>query len=340
MNKKLLLICLSLMLLSGCASREMPIRTRQIFAMDTIIEINAYTDDEQILDQIEQRVVEIEKLMSRTIPNSEVSRINDLAGTDAVRVSEDTYAVLKAAEKYHQLSNDAFQITVLPLVELWNIGSDQPQVPDATRIDEVKQFCSSRYLELNEVEKTAYLTNSQAGIELGGIAKGYVADEVIKLLKEDGIEHALVSVGGGIQALGGKLDHQPWVIGLENPIDATRGYFATCEITDGAIVTSGDYQRFMIVDNERYHHLIDCKTGYPVDNGLASVTIWSSNSIDADALSTAVYVLGIEKGAELINSIEDTEALFVTHSKDLTITQGLKDRLNIVDKGFSINEIR
>ena len=338
--KKTFLVVILLFILCGCSIGKPQTQNKQFFAMNTIIDVTVFTKDKQVLNDIQQKINEIENLMSVNITASDVNKINSNAGIKPIAVNELTYKVIKTALKYQKLSNNSFQITIYPLVKLWNISSDSESIPTQDQIAEARQYCNTKYLQINDEQKSVYLTNKNAGIDLGAIAKGYAADKIIDILNDKGIEHALISLGGGIQAIGGKQNNEPWVLGLENPIEADKGYFATCEIYNGALVTSGDYQRFKVVNGVKYHHIIDSKTGYPVNNKLASVSIFTNSSINADAISTATYALGLKEGYNFINELENVEAMFVTHDKLVYITEGLKNKISIVDKEFIINEIR
>ena len=177
-------------------------------------------------------------------------------------------------------------------------------------------------------------------VDLGGIAKGYAADQAISIYKKHGITSAYINLGGNVSVLGGKPDGSPWIVGIQNPRQPIGRYIGTLKIRDKIIVTSGDYERYFIKDNIRYHHILNPKTGYPADSGLISTTIITGLSVDADALSTATFVLGLDKGRKLIESIEGVEAIFITTNKEIFITSGLKNIFTFDDESKEFKYVK
>ena len=169
-------------------------------------------------------------------------------------------------------------------------------------------------------------------MDLGGIAKGYAGDEAIKIYKKYGIKSAYINLGGNVVVLGTKPDGKPWRIGVQNPRAENGFYIGIVEVADKAVVTSGDYERFFEENGKRYHHILDPKTGRPADSGLISSTIVTDVSMDADALSTAAFVLGLEKGRALVESLEGVEAIFVTKDKEVYVTDGLRNSFTFSDE--------
>jgi len=169
-------------------------------------------------------------------------------------------------------------------------------------------------------------------VDLGGIAKGYAGDEAIRIYKEHGLKSAYINLGGNVVVLGGRPDGSPWRIGIQNPRAPNGMYIGIVRVTDKAVVTSGDYERYFEKENVRYHHILDTKTGYPADSGLISSTIVTDVSMDADALSTAAFVLGLEEGMKLVNSLKGVEAIFITGDKRVYVTEGLKSSFTFDDE--------
>jgi FAD:protein FMN transferase len=169
-------------------------------------------------------------------------------------------------------------------------------------------------------------------VDLGGIAKGYTGDEAIKIYKRNNIKSAYINLGGNVVVLGNRPDGSPWRIGIQNPRAANGLYIGVVKVTGKAVVTSGDYERYFERNNVRYHHILDTKTGYPADSGLISATIITDVSMDADALSTATFVLGLEKGMKLVNSLKGVEAVFITKDKKVYVTEGLKSSFTFDDE--------
>jgi thiamine biosynthesis lipoprotein len=183
-------------------------------------------------------------------------------------------------------------------------------------------------------EQTIYLPEEGMALDVGGIAKGYAAEEVARILSEEGVEHALLDFGGNILAIGVKPDGSKWKIGIQNPQRQRGEFLGVVEDEAMTVVTSGDYERYFEKDGTRYHHIIDSRTGYPARTGLSSVTIVSHDSTEADALSTAVYVMGIENGAELIEGLDDIEAAFVTKQRSVYMTSGMPSRFEVTNESF------
>lgn len=182
------------------------------------------------------------------------------------------------------------------------------------------------------------LRNKGQAIDLGAIAKGYAGDEVKRILTNNGIDTAFVNLGGNVVTIGTKLDGSPWRIGIQNPLDERGSHLAIIEIKDRAVVTSGNYERYFIEDGKKYHHIMNPKTGYPAEEGIISSTIVSDSSIDADALSTSLYVMGLEKGLSLIEKMENVEAVIITDDNKVYITAGLKDSFKLTNPKFDLIE--
>ncbi|MCL2213733.1 MAG: FAD:protein FMN transferase [Treponema sp.] len=324
-------------------------------ALGTVCIITLYDQGKNnIYNEMFSRIHEIENLMSVNIPSSDISRINSNAGIAPVHVNEETFKVIQRALYYAQLSGGAFDPTVGPLVLLWGIGAE-PRVPSREEIDQVLPLVNWRNVELNPEESSVFLARRGMALDLGAIAKGYAADEAAKAAKEAGIKRALIDLGGNIVILGAKTDRSPWRVGIQNPgkdrgeiigfLQITEQLSAgrTAERDSGikkTIVTSGVYERFFEEDGMRYHHLFSPSQGYPAhitepaQNNLLSVTIITDISMDADALSTAVFVLGYDKGISLAENIPGTEAIFVFEDRSIIATPGAD--FTITDNTFYI----
>lgn len=341
----LLLIAAISLYLVGCTARtgepHLPEAQRVEFMMDTIIEATVYGQNaDQALNQAFTRVGDIEKLMSKTLSDSDILKINLAAGQNPVSIAPDTLEVLTSALNYATLTDGAYEPTSLPIIELWGIGTEQAAVPSQQAISEALNHIGYDKLALNPADDTAFLTEQGSGIDLGGIVKGYAADEMQHILQTQKLKHGILYLGGSITVFGGKPTGQPWVLGIQNPIEPEKGHFATIQLYDGSLVTSGDYQRYFEENGQRYHHIMDPKTGFPVTNELASVTILTSHAQHGDALSTALFVMGLQKGLNFTEEQSDTEAIFVTQDQKVYLTSGLTERVHIVDGGFQIEKIR
>ena len=277
--------------------------------------------------------------MSLRNKGSEVASVNLNAGKGAVVVSEDTFEVIQKALDIAALSKGAFDPTVGPLVEAWDIGGDDPRKPPQSEIDALLPLIGYDRVVLDAENFSVFLKDEGMVLDLGGIAKGYAADEVARVLHEHGVSHAIVNLGGNVLTLGNKTDGKPWKIGVQDP-EALRGeYVMILSLVDQTLVTSGPYERFLELDGEVYHHILDTKTGYPVKSDYTSVSIITKNSLLADALSTSLYALGYEDGMALINTLEDVEAIFMTKEKKILFSEGLKEGsvlYSITDPSYSL----
>ncbi|QQY80426.1 thiamine biosynthesis lipoprotein [Keratinibaculum paraultunense] len=333
-------ILLIILFVVGCTNNQSQPLEKTDFLMDTVINIKIYDNqDKKIMDMAMDRLKEIESRMSVTIANSDISKINESAGIKPVQVHEDVYYVIKKAKYFAELSQGAYEPTIGPLVELWNItdvhGEERKSIPTEEEIEEKMSLIDYNDLVLME-DNQVYLKRKGMKLDLGGIVKGYAADEVKRIFKNNGIQSAIIDLGGNIYALGEKVNGESWRIGIQDPFNIIGNYIGILSVKNQSIVTSGDYERYFLYKGERYHHIIDPKTGYPVKNGLAGVSVVSDKSIDGDALSTALFVLGIEEGTELINQLEDIDEIFITKQKEVYIQEKLKDKFILKDKDFKL----
>ena len=320
MKHRLLLLPLLLLLLTGC-TRQSEKQSVTGFAFDTVLTLTAYTDDETLLTQALTKCAEYEQLLSTTVEGSDIWRLNH-AGGDWVDVSEDTAAVLTVAQEVYTLSGGAFDITLAPVSALWDFTADTPSIPAPEALEDALTRVDGSLLE---VEGTRARLPDGMSVDLGGVAKGYIADRIADFLQESGVEHALLNFGGNVRVVGDRPDSTPWTIGIQDPNGATGDLIASLTLNHGSAVTSGTYQRYFEADGVRYHHLLDPDTGYPVHNGLDSVTILCDDGGLADALSTACFVLGETDGLALVESLEGVEAAFLRTDGTLTVSTGWTD---------------
>ena len=327
-NKKkirLVPLILSLMILcSGCgAEKELPKLSEVGFYLDTVIILTAYTDDDQVLKDAMEECSRYEKLLSATIEGSDVWRINHADG-QPVEVSDDTMEVLRCAVRIAELSGGAFDVTIAPVSSIWDFTSGEAVLPDAEKIARAAKLVDYTKLELegNTVRLPAGMM-----IDPGGIAKGYIADSVKAWLMDKGVRHAILSFGGNVVGIGTKPDGSDWKVGIQDIDKATGEYMLVSRNNGGSTVTSGIYERGFDLDGVRYHHLLSTEFGWPVQNELASVTIFSDSSMLGDALSTTAFVLGTEEGTRLIESLEGIEALFIARDRTVTMTSGAEEYL-------------
>lgn len=333
----LLLLLLELMILplAGCARMNQAEDTELI--LGTIVNTRIYGKmsrerlDEAVAAAMD-RARSLEQIFSVNIEGSEINYVNQNAATAPVPVSKDLFTVMERALYYASLSDGVFDPTLGRLIALWGIGTEQAHVPDGSEIAALAGKKNYENVVLDAAKRTIYFKTDDFSLDLGAIAKGYVADEMKRLLVEDyEITSALLNLGGNVITIGSKTDGSDWTLGIadpKNPED-TKNPAVLLKISGQTLVTSGNYQRYYEApDGTRYHHILDGSTGYPAKSGTVSATIITGCSMDADALSTAVYVLGPENGAALIETLENTEAVFIDDNGNVTATSGIHDKLH------------
>ena len=341
MKKKLMIIGLIFVLaigIVGCANEDsnQPISRTEIF-MSTPVSITIYDGgSENILDKAFEKVEEVEELVSINKENTEISELNKNAGIEKVKLSDISYDILKKGLEYSKLSNGSYDITIGPLVKLWNIGFEDAKVPSKDEINEVIGSIDYNNIEINDSTKEVFLTKKGMEIDLGSIAKGYIADEIANILKQEGVNRAIIDLGGNIYALGSKSSDSNWKIGIQNPFNDRGEVVGAIEVSDKTVVTSGIYERFIEEDGVKYHHILNPKTGYPYETDIAGVSIIADESIDADALSTLTFTKGVEEGLRFIEGLDNLDAIFITNDKKIYITKNIRDKFNIINTEFEI----
>lgn len=346
MNKKInqlsLLVLMSIILIvSGCESDETKkISSKSSYLMGTLVKITIDGKvEESVYNEIFSHMKFIEEKVSTKIESSELSQINQQAGQQSVKVSDETYQMIKRGLYYAELSNGYFDITIGPLVALWGIGTENAKLPEEDNLNQVIPLTDYKKVILNEDTQSVKLEKYNMMIDLGGIAKGYAADYAAKMLKEQGINHAIINLGGNILTIGAKSNGDQWKVGLQDPFEERNKTFGIIKSENLSIVTSGIYERFFLEDDKRYHHILDPFTGYPIENDLAGVTILSKQSVDGDALSTTAFALGLEKGYALISNLDGVEAVFVTKDREVYVTQGAETVFELTHTGYTLKQM-
>ncbi len=313
-----LLFSVIIWVLSGCSvSRDY---SEQAIYFDTIITLNIYgTKDRAVMEDCLILCDEFEKKFSKTVEGSDIWKINHAEGA-WVEVSEETIDILKQAIYYSELTEGAFDVTIAPLTELWHVNDNDGILPAEEEIKEAMSHVNYRFIEIDE--NKVRLTDEKAQIDLGGIAKGYIADKLEELMKERGVTSAMIDLGGNIKVVGRKTDGSSWNIGIQKPFADRNEVIGSVMVTDKTVVSSGIYERYFECDGKIYHHIIDITTGAPSESDLESVTIIGESSAAADALSTSCILLGSQKGMALIESIEGVEAVFVTRDGNVLVSSG------------------
>jgi len=263
----------------------------------------------------------VDELMSDYKTDSEISKLNRDGFKTAVHLSQSTYEVLQRSIEFSKLTDGAFDITVGPLVDLFHSAQEKRVAPTKEQIAQVRSKVGFEKLKLNDQNRTVKFVVDGMRLDLGGIAKGYAVDKAVEAMQTCGASGGMVDIGGDIRCFGIPPEgRNHWLIGLQNPNlekdTAASNIVLKLKLTKGAVATSGDYQQFVLIEGKRYSHIIDRKTGTSTE-GLSSVTIIAENATDADALATAVSVMGTEKGLEIIESTNDTEAILIPAGKAL-----------------------
>lgn len=312
---------------------------RESYRLGTIVRITLYGDDRKELnraiDLSMKEIGRLEDLLSVNIPSSDVSRLNRASGEYRVKVSEETGFLLERALEWSERTEGTFDPTIGKIVKLWGIGTESAAIPDPKQLKQAVQLTDFKKVSVVHEEGGTFVqTAKEQRIDLGGIAKGYVTDKVRDLLINEGVSSALIDLGGNIAVLGSSPKSEKWKLGLQHPFRPRGEYFGITEVTDVSVVTSGPYERYFESGGVRYHHIFDPLTGYPAQSDLASVTIIGTNSTDADALSTSLFVMGFERSISLLQELKNIEAVLVSKKPEGTIvyvTQGISDAFILKD---------
>lgn len=297
---------------------------RTDFLLNTFVDIKIYdSDDTTILDDAMAICKDYESRFSRTIETSEIYKLNHRSASEQTfELSDETAELLKTALHFCEISDGAFDITIEPASSLWDFTSGEAVIPDASELLTAVSKVGYQNLELNG--NTLTFLSPDTTIDLGAIAKGYIADQIKEFLVESGVNSAIINLGGNVLCVGEKTDGSPFKIGLQKPFAESSETFAITGIKDMSVVTSGVYERHFEIDGINYHHILDPKTGYPYNNGLISVTIFSESSADGDGLSTTCFSLGLEAGMELIESMDGIYGCFIDEDYNIYYTEGME----------------
>lgn len=312
------------------------------FLLGTYVKIRIYDEGKE--DVLKPAFARVEKLGDQITINqsgSEIDAINEKAGIEPVKVSDDIYDLVKQAYDYSVKSDGGFNLVIGAITQLWRIGFDDARKPAQSEIDQALKLVDYHKVKLNDQDKTVYLEEKGMIMDLGAIAKGYITDEVVKVLKDNGVTTAIVDLGGNVFVLGNspRGEDQPWTIGIQDPNTARGNVLGTVKESNKTVVTSGIYERYLDVDGQRYHHIFDTKTGYPYDNDVASVSVITDKSIDGDGLTTVAFDKGVKEGLKYIEeqTPKGTDAIFVTKEGVVYITDGIKDNFELGgDSGFTM----
>lgn len=344
-RKKWIIISIGIVMLSmiGCSSKyngnqgnKLEPISKTAFKLNTMVTITLYdSTSEEILDGALAVCDKYENIYSRTLETSELYKLNNKilekkeGSKDSYYISDELTDILEYGIKYSELSGGNFDITIEPISSLWEFTSDEPFVPNKDIIN--NNLGSVNYKNLSVNNNVVTFTKENMGIDLGAIAKGYIADRVKDYLISEGVQSAMINLGGNVLCVGSKTKEVPFNIGIQKPFADRNEIVATMELEDVSVVSSGVYERSFTEDGKLYHHILNPSTGYPYDNGLISVTIISDYSVDGDGLSTTCFALGLEKGLELINSLSNTYAVFITDDYVMHYSEGFHENIKVTE---------
>ena len=332
--------------LSGCSaqtksgentaadSRE-PISATEI-KLNTVVTVTIYdSQDRDLLTKCMNLCDKYEKVFSRTSADSELYKLNHRKLTpverteDTYQVSDDLAELISEGLDYSELSKGAFDIAIEPLTSLWDFTAEDSQVPEDSLIQAALPKCDYHNISVDKDKNEITLKTDDTAIELGAIAKGYIADRLKDYLISQNVKSAIINLGGNVLCIGEKTDNSAFKIGIQKPFADRSETIAVMDIRDKSVVSSGIYERCFEQDGILYHHLLNPKTGYPYDNGLIAVTIISDKSVDGDALSTTCFALGLEDGMKLAESLDDVQAFFVTSDYEIHYTKDFRKKIKV-----------
>lgn len=312
--------------------KENPV-IRKIFIMNTIVDLKAYGENAQrAIDMSVERLKYIESIMSAHIENSDVCKININSGVKFTKVKKETLVVIKKAIEYSKLSAGGFDITIKPIIDVWKSFKLKKVVPDDKEIKLNLNLVN--YEKVRIIFRRIKLDLKNQKIDLGGIAKGYAADEVVKIMKKNNVKSGIIDLGGNVVVIGNKNNGEPWKVGIQNPFKTRGEIIGYLKSSNKSVVTSGDYERFIMINEKKYQHFLNPKTGYPIDNEIKSVTIVSDKSIDGDGLTSCCFSMGLERGLELIKKMDGIDGILITKDKEVYVTKGISNIFTKLDSEF------
>jgi thiamine biosynthesis lipoprotein len=328
-------VCIAVLLaLCGVAAAEERKINRSDTAMGTVVQITFWTDDEPAAGEAAEAVFaefrRLDAMMTTWTEDSEVSRINAAAGVKAVKVSDETFAVIARAQEISKRSKGIFDITVGAFQGLWKFDEDRDgTVPDAAEVKKRLALVGWKHIVLDKKKRTVRLKKKGMKITLGGIAKGYAVDRAAKILWDRGFVDFILQAGGDMYVSGKKGD-KTWAVGIRDPRGKRDDSFALAPVENHSFSTSGDYERFVLTaDKIRYHHILDPRTGFPA-KASRSVTVFAKDAFTADAWSKVLFILGADEAMALVEKLDDFEAVWVTADNQVKMSSGLKDKIKIL----------
>jgi thiamine biosynthesis lipoprotein len=311
----------------------------QNFQLDTLVTITIHdSSDQNQLDEAFLEIARLESILSAVAPGSDLDRLAQNAGRDYIEVSGDTLFLLEESARFSAMSGGAFDCTVGLLVLLWDSNNADGRIPSAGEIAGALALVDYRDVLLKD-SRLAMLRNPGMRVDLGAIAKGYIADRVRELLIAGGVRSAVIDLGGDIALIGSRPDGAPFRIGVRDPARGSEAYLGVFEVSDTSLVSTGPYERYFVHEGAEYHHLFDVGTGLPVDNELLQVTIVSGSATDGEGFSTAAFLLGLEQGFALVSETDGVEGVFVTRDSKVYVTDGIGGMFTLVSGEYAFAEL-
>lgn len=326
--KKSIFACLiaGILCLAACSKQSQSTEKKEsFFAMDTYITFTTYDDNaESTLLQAKKKIVELEQLWSVTDERSDIYAVNH-AGGQPVMVTDDTAKILSFILDMANRTDGALEPTIYPVLRAWGFTTDEKRIPSGEEVTELLKKVG--YDKVIQDGNTVQLLDGMM-IDLGAIGKGYAGDVITEMLKENGITSALLDIGGNIQAIGNKPDGSDWRLGIRDPFG--EGNVGVLSVRDMAVVTSGSYERYFVgEDGKQYGHIINPSTGYPAESGLVSVTVIAKEGKLCDALSTALFVMGLNQAIDYWRQNGGFDMILITENGEIHLTEGIKDSFSL-----------
>lgn len=322
--KKIFMLLALVLCLCGCQKTEYPV-SKTDFVLNTVSTIDIYAydgndDPEELINDCFSYIRELENTLSRTVKGSDIYILNNAEG-EAVTVSDCTKEVIEKGILYGEITDGAFDISIAPVSSLWDFQSEEKIIPDE---DEISLGIQKVDYKNIVVDGNSVTLLNGAQLDLGAIAKGYIADKAAEFLRERNVTSGIVNLGGNNIVIG-KNGDRAFRIGIQTPTATTGVFSGVLNLEDMSAVTSGAYQRYFEKDGKIYHHILNPSTGYPAESDIASVTIICASSTDADALSTSCFILGTEKAVELLDSLDYASGVIITKSGETVLTDGAEE---------------
>ncbi|MCA6973244.1 FAD:protein FMN transferase [Pectobacterium carotovorum] len=310
-----------------------------VHLMGSPILLKLFVHDETAVRQVFQRIKQLEDQLTVNRAQSEVMSINHAAGKEYVSVSPVVFELIKRAKAVSLIENSGFNVAIGPVVKLWKIGFSGSTVPDQASIQRALALTHPERIILREQDCAVLLESAGMEIDLGAIAKGYIADIVRDVLHQHAIQDALINLGGNVLAIGSALTDEQglWSVGLQKPFADRDSLLGIIKVKNKSVVTSGVYERFFTVDDHIYHHILDPRTGYPLDNELHSVTVISNDSLDGDIYTTLLYGMGVNAGIEFLQDQPDIEAIFVTKNREIIFSSQRHYVFDLLDDSYLVH---